>query len=309
MLKHEAHASGRLGQAAMEPQEPVLQRVRELLQEPPGGECDRLVELLGRRVQALREGEMRRASIRVFFDQTDDAGLVAALERIWEGCLLGRPAERELLQELALDGCLLRELAYDRITDLYEVATAAGLPEVARMFLGDRHRANPGADEAVVENEHLALPAGVRSAAARSRDRFVLDRVLHDRDPRVIRIFLGNPRAVEQDVVRIAAMRPTRPEILEAIARHPRWARRYTVRLALACNPDTPLPIGIQLVPTLLLQDLRQLISAIPVRPELKDVARAALDLRVRQQAGDTDPEEERAAEALLADLEGGGGS
>jgi hypothetical protein len=276
MLKHEAHASGRLGQAAMEPQEPVLQRVRELLQEPPGGECDQLVELLGRRVRALREGEMRRASIRVFFDQTDDAGLVAALERIWEGCLLGRPAERELLQELALDGCLLRELAYDRITDLYEVAARAGLTEVLRMFLGEMHRGNPSQDETELENEHLALPAGVRRAAARGRDRFVLDRILHDRNPRVIRALLENPRIVEQDVVRVAAMRPTRPEVLRVIADHPRWSGRYVVRKALVSNPYTPTPVAVRLASTLLVQDLHEILEAVPlpamVREAIEDV-------------------------------------
>ncbi|MFH1470040.1 MAG: hypothetical protein ABIO70_36990 [Pseudomonadota bacterium] len=285
----------------MEPQEPVLIRLRALLAESDG-EAEDLVRLLGRRLRALRDRGMRRAALLTCLEESDDAAVVATLEHLWRGSLLGREPHRELLQELALDGSLLRELGYDRVTDLYEVAVAADLTEVQRMFLGDRHRANPTQDEAQIENEHLELSAGQRRSAARGRDRFTLDRVLHDRDPRVIATFLDNPRAVERDVVRITAMRPTRPAILAAVAAHPRWAARYRVRLALVCNPYTPLPISTLLVGTLLVQDVRLLISAIPVAPELKTAARRALDQRLRAReaapgAQPTEDEEQAAAE------------
>jgi hypothetical protein len=295
----------------MEPQEPVLLRARALLAENDG-EAVALVRLMGRRLRALRDRGLRRAALMACLEESDDAAIIAALDHLWHGSLLGREPHRELLQELALDDSLLQGLGYDRITDLYEVAEALGLSEVQRMFLGDRHRVNPTLEEAQVANEHLDLSAGERRSAARGRDRLLLDRVLHDRDPRVILTFLDNPRAVERDVVRIAAMRPTRPAILSAIAAHPRWAARYRVRLALVCNPYTPLPISTQLVGTLLLQDLRQLVSAIPVGPELKSVARHALDQRLR--AHDTAPgveptaDEEAAAEAEIASLQGKGG-
>ena len=290
----------------MEPQEPVLVRARALLSEDDG-EAEALVRLMGRRLRALQDRAMRRTALLACLQESDDAAVVATLDRTWRGSLLGREPHRELLQELALGGALLRDLGYDRIMDLYEVAGALALVEVQRMFLGDRHRANPTLDEAQVDNEHLDLSAGERRTAARGRNRLLLDRILHDRDPRVIVTFLDNPRAVERDVVRIAAMRPTRPAILQAIARHPRWAARYRVRLALACNPYTPLPISTQLAGTLLLQDLRQLVSSIPVSPELKDVARRALDqrLRAREAAPGAAPsaEEEAAAAREVARL------
>ncbi len=227
---------------------------------------------------------MRRAVLRTCLDESDDGAVVALLDRCWSGALAGRNLHRELIQELALDGALLQELGYDRITELYEVAHTLDLPDVMRMFMGERHRGNITQAEAMDDNEHLALSAGQRRAAARGQDRQMLDRILHDRDHRVIRHFLDNPRAVERDVVRIAAMRPTKPKILRLIARHRRWATRYQVRLALVCNPYTPLPIATQLVPTLLLQDLRQVISGIPVSFELRNAARAALERRTHPQ-------------------------
>jgi len=291
----------------MEPQEPVLVRVRALIEGPQGAELDELIDMMARRVRAVRDRRMRREVLRTCLDESDDAAVVAMLERIYQGTVAGRNRHRELLQELALDGSLLQELGYDRITDLYEVAHWAGLSAVTRMFMGDRHRGNVTAAEAMDDNEHLEISAGQRRSLARGTDRLSLDRILHDRDHRVIAVFLDNPRAVESDVVRIAAMRPTKPEILRLIARHRRWATRYRVRLALVCNPYTPLPIATQLVPTMLLQDLRELISGLPVSQELRDTARAALSARLESLGRAPRPMprlvDESATQDALADL------
>lgn len=98
-----------------------------------------------------------------------------------------------------------------------------------------------------------------------------LDRLLHDRDPRVIGALLNHPRLVEADVVRVAAMRPTNTAILEKIATHPRWGQQYRVRKALAFNPNTPPALARQVLPTLLAQDLKELAGSIPLPRELQE--------------------------------------
>jgi hypothetical protein len=118
---------------------------------------------------------------------------------------------------------------------------------------------------------------GERCAAARRSNRNKLDRLLHDRDHRVIRILLNNPLLVERDVVKIVAMRPTRPEVLEVVAKHSKWSSRYKVRKALACNPHTPLPIAQRLIPTLMRQDLRHVLGAATVPKAIRDQVRALL--------------------------------
>jgi len=274
----------------MEPLAPVLERLRLLLAQGPGGEADDLVRLLGARLRAVSDLRMRRAVLRAFVQDTDDAALLAVLARMLEGSREGRDVHRVVLCEVALDGRLLTDLPYDRITDLYEIARQVGLPTVAGLFLGERHRANPTAAEAQHENEHLDRPSGVRRSLARGRDRFLLDRVVHDRDPGVIRTLLDNPRLVERDVVRVAAMRPTRPEILRAVADHPRWSARYGVRMALVCNPYTPVPIAVRLTSTLLLQDLRDLAASAGLPGPVLDAVRAAVEGRKRGPDGSSSP-------------------
>ena len=58
------------------------------------------------------------------------------------------------------------------------------------------------------------LTLGERKSLARRPDRAMLDRLLHDPHPDVIRRLLRNPRLTEDDVVRLAARRPGRPEVL-----------------------------------------------------------------------------------------------
>ena len=87
----------------------------------------------------------------------------------------------------------------------------------------------------------------------------MIDRLLHDRNWRVIELLLNNPLLTERDVIAIAARRPTRPEILAIVASHPKWSSRYRVRKALVCNPYTPHALGKQLISTLMAQDLKSL--------------------------------------------------
>ena len=145
------------------------------------------------------------------------------------------------------------------------------------MLLVGGPKSNPTVAEASMENEYASESVGERCSAARGRDRFKLDRLLHDRDYRVIRVLLENPLLVERDVVKIAAMRPTRPEILEHVAKHRKWASRYPVRKAIGSNPHTPLSVARRLLPSLLRQDLRAISQAGSISVELRELARSLL--------------------------------
>ena len=104
-------------------------------------------------------------------------------------------------------------------------------------------------------------PIGYRISQARKAITGVLERMLFDPDPRVVRTILGNPRLTEGDVVKLAASRRASPEILETVAQDTRWVARYQVKLALVNNPATPTRIVLALIPYLMKQDLRTLLT------------------------------------------------
>ena len=224
---------------------------------------------LERRLRALPERPMRRTVMVESVSNLQARELVVFLSILQERTRAGLSQARRILQELALEPHVFNDLPYERIQDAYAVARGAELSMISTMFLSSVLENNPTIDEAFTGNDHMDLPLGTRRSAARGRDRFKLDRLMHDRDYRVIENLLQNPLIIERDVVRIAAMRPTRPEVLSVIAGHRKWASRYRVRKALACNPYTPSPIARRLLPTLLRQDLRVALESGILPPEM----------------------------------------
>lgn len=257
----------------MNPAHPaVVERLRVLVVDPH--EADLLLDRWLLRFAAVADRELRRSVLRILLDESDDGSLLGVLHRLQGRAANGDSACRALAAELALSPSVLQELPYERTSELYAAARAAGQAQLALRFLGTRGEE----DASEPRNPHLDLSAGERRAAARGNDRLLLDRLLHDRDPRVVATLLDNPRIIERDVVRIAAMRPTRAEILAAIAGHRRWGQRYRVRKALALNPATPVGLARPLLPTLLRQDLAEIVGSHVLSEVLRDEVRALLE-------------------------------
>ena len=235
------------------------------------------MEQAERYVRTLSERRMRSARLGQLLGGQDASTLVTGLVQLQARSAQGKKYARVALQELALEREIFEAVAYVVRERAYGIARESGQDGIAAMFLTSVENPNPTAREAMTGNEYASESVGERCTAARGRDRNKLDRLLHDRDYRVIRILLDNPILRERDVVKIAAMRPTRPEVLESVARHRRWASRYPVRKAIACNPHTPPPIARRLVPTLLRQDLAALVGAGSIPEEVRAQARALL--------------------------------
>jgi hypothetical protein len=110
------------------------------------------------------------------------------------------------------------------------------------------------------------LTLGERKSLARRPDRETMQRLLADPHPAVIHRLLRNPRVLEDDVVRLAARRPGRSDVLAEIARSTKWVHRPRVRMALVMNPATPLEMAARIVGLLLRPEL-QLVAGSPGVP------------------------------------------
>ena len=87
-------------------------------------------------------------------------------------------------------------------------------------------------------------------------------------------------RLREEDVVRLAAKRPCRPDVLSEIARTPRWAHSPRVRMALVLNPDTPIELATGIVGLLMRQELRLVAETTLVSPGLRAICLEHLERR-----------------------------
>jgi hypothetical protein len=278
---------------SMQPPETTGERLDRLLGRVMG-EARLSSEALVRRVTAIRQRGLRRPVLGEMLRGMDDALLLAALNDLVLRARSGHGGSREVVQEIALEPGLIAHLPYERVQLLYELCSAHGLRDVQSLFLSTR---TLDRQESHTENEYLTLPLGVRKQAARTQDRFLLDRLLRDRNVDVIRNLLQNPRLTERDILVVAAMRPTRPEILQAIAEHTRWSSRYRVRKALACNPHTPSAIALNLLSTLMVQDLRFLLGSGVLAAELQAEAERLV------QRKDPTPQDDESVDRVVDDL------
>jgi hypothetical protein len=168
-------------------------------------------------------------------------------------------------------------LGYEYLAQLYVSADDKGYADVKRLLATSEAKRKPPRDGRV-ENEFVEKTLGERKELARvTRDRDLLDRLLFDRNPEVIRALLRNPRVIERDVVKIAAMRPTNPRLLEEILRHERWSSRYVVKKALAQNPYLPTNTAVSLLSYLLSQDLKQVTASLEISQTVRNAARELL--------------------------------
>jgi hypothetical protein len=103
------------------------------------------------------------------------------------------------------------------------------------------------------------MPLGTRKWKARLQDKDLLQRLVYDPDPSVVRLLLDNPRVQVRDVQSLASRRPNRPAVLNVVLSKPRWWPRYPILSTLIQNPYTPLNARIALLPLLHRGDLREL--------------------------------------------------
>lgn len=186
---------------------------------------------------------------------TDDADVIAALQSIAQA--VAAPT-----------------LAYEARKRLYEAAVSRALPEVARLFLAvspaqplPPQLVKQLGPERALKPSGRALTLGERKALARTNDRQDLLLLLRDPHPAVVAILLDNPHVTEQDVLKIASLRPAAPASLARVAAHPRWSVRHAVKRAIVLNPATPLADAIRIATTLRANELDEL-AVDPSLPE-----------------------------------------
>lgn len=169
------------------------------------------------------------------------------------------------------------ELEYERHGELYAAARGLGDEALARLLLSAQ-LPPPGRPQRPPIPGRPDITLGERKSLARMPiTRELLDRLLFDPDPQVIALLLGNPRLTESDVVRMAARRPTNPEVQRTIFRSERFITRYEVKRALALNPFTPSDLATRLVPLLTLRDLKQVGEEPSLAPPVRQAAREQL--------------------------------
>jgi len=125
--------------------------------------------------------------------------------------------------------------------------------------------------------ELCKVTLGERKSFAKRMDRRMIERLLKDPNPDVIRILLLNPRLFESDVIALGARRPNFGSVLMEIYMSYRWKHNRRVIHTLVRNPYTPPVLSIKLTYLLPRTELIQVLNDTELHPAIRDVARYML--------------------------------
>jgi hypothetical protein len=208
------------------------------------------------------------------------------LDQLIRGALWGRDPELDVV--LAASFWLLTteedDDHYGFVQQIYRLAHRHDLQTVISFLRSPPpHRTLAEAGELPdvrLPMERDDITVGERRALARGQDDDVLDRLLYDPDPLVIRNLVQNPRLTTSDVVKTASRRPNTPEILHEVVTVDKWFARPKIRRALLLNPYNATGVSLKLLPTVGVSTVRKVRFGSDVHPLLSDAADYLVDMR-----------------------------
>lgn len=241
-------------------------------------------DALVRTTCALPEAALRSAYVRSVLLRGDVVELAAALDQL---CARAEQAEVSAREALIALVDALADPACGAVLQLLR-EEAVGVPHLAlERLVRQPVSMSPPRDVPEPEDDRVPdygrgrpLTLGERKSLARRPDRAMVDRLLRDPHPDVIRMLLANPKLTEEDVLALASRRPCRPDVLTEIARAPRWSHRPRIRISLVLNPDTPLEIAAPVVGLLMRHELRLVATSTTVAPAVRALCNEHLERR-----------------------------
>lgn len=232
-------------------------------------------ELLMRKINPIRELKIRTIVLAQELSKLEEEMAVEVIRIILlkgsqgiERFQLGVKSLRDVEE-------LERQMGSGKISGIYSLSMERGYLEIVRMFssIPAKKKAEDHPEDVYVDIRFKDVPLGVKKSLGRLGNRDLVNRLLHDQEPSVIEQILNNPGLTEDQVVRIAAKRPTSDKVLRVIAQNKKWSSRYRVQRALISNPYTPTEISVRLLTMMMKQDLVEIRDDTSLHIELRKAA------------------------------------
>jgi len=241
-----------------------------------------LVEKLRQNISALRDPAYASAKAVSILTRASAARAAEAVEMILKETPQSRQSDlAEVL--IAITDAVNRDLwPQDHLKKTRSMALQKDL-RLSLRFLAARDESATGQEDMErlpPYSDDRTMTLGERKSLARNPSRHMISLAARDPDPSVMRILLSNPRLTEEDVVRIAASRDSRPRILKEVACSSKWLLRYRVCIALVRNPLTPLDVSLRLISRLRPDELRRTASDGNLNPSLIRAVEELLRIR-----------------------------
>jgi len=254
-------------------------------------ELDELVGDLVKKIGNFVEARMRSIYLASQLDQMDDETALEAMQLICERASGRTPEYKRAVLALVDTETLAQVMGKKKMRRFLMEARKRDYKESVRILSGaSPAKRYEGENESFFQYGMTDKLLGERKYLARRPDPVLIDKLSYDLDPIVVRDLLMNPRLTEHQVVKIAARRPNKPEILEEIFNNPRWVARYQIKLALAHNPYTPPRIAAGLIVFLTEHDIIDIARDASLHEEVRRQAKAILKSKKVEVKEETKP-------------------
>lgn len=245
--------------------------------------------LLLRALQPLRDHSTQVARWHEILSRSTPPDLLALLEDLLSLCINANPLAKEAW--LSLIACiiplrhsqpgleLLRSLREQQLINPPPLPIASAL-HYTLLLTRSPHRHLELPLRSLFPRWDRDITLGEKLALASQPSRAWLEQLLLEPEPSIILRLCNNPRLTLQDLLRVAARRPTIPDVQWAIAQSPRWLAQLPIRSALLSNPYTETTLSLLLLPTLPHPDLLDLTRSSHLHPDLHLCAQLVLACR-----------------------------
>lgn len=223
----------------------------------------------------LSERQMRSLRLRDKLDRMPDDFIVEIVNNIFSSASPGDIPRALFILSVVDIFSIPNDINNQRLLKLYAHCRQRGYEKTAHLFICPEPKRKPFSKYDFVEGRELEyVTLGHKRSLARTRVKDLLDRLLYDSNPMVIKNILENPRLTENDVLKIVSRRPNSEGILTTIYKSEKWMKSYNIKRSMVKNPYTPVGIALGLLLFLKEQDLRDISKDRTLHKVVKEMAR-----------------------------------
>lgn len=230
--------------------------------------------------KGLSEKRMISARLKEFFDEISNFEAAENIERIITEAYKGNIVFQKIL--LLFGDPAEREKCFGKSSCIYihDIAREFEYRKVLWLFTDDAKMPSLIEEEVPSFPELEEFSLGHKKFYARQFDKRLLERLLYDKNPEVIRELLTNSLLTEREIIKVAARRNISPEILKEIYRNEKWLSRYSIKTALLWNPHTPVCMSIAIIPNLLVQEVKPILHQSNFHPYVNEAVKFYIEIK-----------------------------
>lgn len=237
-------------------------------------EAEKLARKILQEVSSILDRRQRTYALAKKLKKLPEEMIAEIFEITAENARQKNPFFQDGFRVLSDIGLLSHYLGPRKMSGVYTIARSKDYKDVVRIMSRIPPWRVPGVEDEPLEDQQLKeITLGEKKSLARTRNRDLINRLLHDQNPAVIQILLQNPILTIKEIVKIASKRPTNPQVLWQVYRNTKWINHYSVKKSLINNPYCPTQISLSLLHFMLEQDLEDIAENEVLHPRIQESA------------------------------------